>query len=257
MGCTPVAFRWIGRRLLSDRRNRSAPRRTIRRLIPWPFVLGVAAVAVTTGRALPQVSQGKAPIEFNIPAQPLDVALGRYGDLTGREALFDTSLAAGRVSGEVKGALAPDEALRRLLSGTGLAARFVAENAFVLLAMPRTHQRAAKAVSAADRRYYGLIQKALLDALCRSRDARPGHYRFVVMFWIGADGRIEKPRRIGSTGAINADQQIDATLQDVRFSAPPPAGFAQPVLILIVPQAPGVTPGCGKADAGPAPIDLP
>jgi hypothetical protein len=220
-------------------------------------VLGFVGVAAATGPASPQTAKTNAPIEFNIPSQSLDAALGRYGDATGREALYDTSLAAGRVSGDVKGVLALDEALRRLLSGTGLSARFVAENAFVLLATPPTNQRPTGTMSPADRRYYGLVQEALLDALCRSRGARPGHYRFVTMFWIGADGKVDRPQRIGSTGAADADQQIDAILRSVRFSEPPPAGFAQPVLILVVPQAPGVTPGCDKADSGPGPIEVP
>jgi hypothetical protein len=230
------------------------------RPIPWGITWAIALGLVGTTAAIgPACAQGatNAPLEFNIPSQPLNVALGRYGDATGREALYDASLATGRISGDVQGMLAPDEALKRLLSGTGLSAQFVAENAFVLLPAPQTIEQTATTMSPARRRYYGLIQESLLDALCRSRGARPGHYRFVAMFWIDPDGKIEKPQRIGSTGATDADQQVDATLRSVRFSEPPPAGFAQPVLILIVPQAPGVTPSCGKVDSGRGPIGLP
>jgi hypothetical protein len=223
--------------------------------MPLAFVLGFIGVAAITAPASSQTLPANAPIEFNIPSQPLDAALSRYGDATGREALYDTSLATARVSGDVRGVLTPDEALKRLLSGTGLSAQFVAESAFVLLPVSQPNRQATKTMSPADRQYYGLIQTNLLDALCRSRGARPGHYRFVAMFWIGPDGTVERPQLIGSSGVAYADRQIDATLRSVRFSEPPPAGFAQPVLILLVPQTSGVTPGCGKADSGLGPID--
>lgn len=207
-------------------------------------LLGFTSLTAVVDPAYAQISAANSQQEFNIPSQPLDAALSRYGDITGREALYDTSLAAGRVSGGVRGALAPDEALKRLLLGTGLSAQFVAENAFVLVAQPK--EQATNTTIHSDRRYYGVIQENVLEALCRSRGARPGRYRFIAKFWIGPDGAIEKPRRIGSTGNLDDDQQIDAALRNVRFSEPPPVGFAQPVLILIVPQAQGVTPGCGK-----------
>ncbi len=70
------------------------------------------------------------------------------------------SLAAGRVSGDVRGVLAPDEALKRLLAGTSLAAQFVAENAFVLLLASAPHEQMAKTMSSADQRSTtGLFRK--------------------------------------------------------------------------------------------------
>ncbi len=240
-----------------DRARFIARSRGARWSIPRAFALGVVGVAATAGVAICQILPLSSPQQFNIPSQPLDAALSRYGDATGREALYDASLAAGRVSGDVRGVLAPDEALKRLLAGTSLAAQFVAENAFVLLLASAPHEQMAKTMSSADQRYYGLIQENLLSALCRSRGAHPGHYRFVAAFRIGPDGRIESPQRIGSTGSTDADQQIDSTLRNVRFREPPPAGFAQPVLILIVPQAQGVTPGCSRLDSALGSAEVP
>jgi secretin/TonB-like protein len=228
-----------------------------RRSIPWAFAIGFVGVAATADLAFCQTSPTHSPQQFNIPSQPLEAALNRYGDATGREALYDARLAAGRVSGDVTGVLAPDEALKRLLAGTGLAAQFVAENAFVLLLISPPREQVAKTMSSADRRYYGLIQANLLSALCRSRVVRLGHYRFVAIFWIAPDGRIERPRRIGSAGSTDADQQIDAALGSVKFSEPPPSGFAQPVLILIVPQAQGVAPGCSRSDSALGSAEVP
>jgi type II secretory pathway component GspD/PulD (secretin) len=213
----------------------------------WTCAVVIAAsVLVASGHAADAQYPGTL-LDFNIPSQPLETALNRYGDATGREALYDTSLASGRVSGNLQGKFTANDALERLLSGTGLSARFVAETSFVVLpAPPANRQIGLQAPLPAQRHYYGLIQDNLLAALCRSSVARPGHYRIVAMFWIGPTGAIEKSRRIGSAGTADVDQQIDAALRSVKFSEPPPAGFEQPVLILIVPQAPGVTPPCAS-----------
>jgi hypothetical protein len=225
------------------------------RLAAWACALAVAGMAAGIDVAPAQTRPATAPIEFNIPSQPLGAALSHYVDATGRDALYDTSLAAGRLSGDVQGVFAPDEALRKLLSGTGLAAEFVAETTFVLLPAPAATQQAAQQTRSPEhRRYYGLIQANIADALCRSRGARPGSYRFAAVLWVAPDGAVQRSQRIGSTGTPDADERIDATLRSVRFNEPPPAGFRQPVLILIVPQGPGVAQDCGKPDPNLRPV---
>lgn len=183
---------------------------------------------------------------FSIPAQPLASALRSYGDATGREAIYDATLAHGRMAGEVDGVLTPTEGLRRLLAGTGLAAHFVAEGAFILSMAPPA--AGVPAVEAAHRRYYALIQAGLLDMLCRQGDARPGHYRIIAEFRIAPSGAIEDMRRIGSTGLADTDRKFEGTLRSVRFDEPPPSNFAQPVRILIVPDTPGAAPACARGD---------
>ncbi|MEW6645031.1 MAG: STN domain-containing protein [Pseudomonadota bacterium] len=220
------------------------------RALGW-ILAPLCSLLITIETVMAQGATIDRPLEFNIPVQPLDAALGRYGDATGREALYDTNVAIGRMSGEVRGLLTPDEALKKLLSGTGLSPRFVAENSFVLLPTPLGAVRnATQDVPLAHQRYYGVIQEDLLAALCRTPRARPGRYRLVALFWIGRTGKVERAQRIGSAGAIDVDHQIDATLDNITFRAPPPAGFAQPVLVLIVPQKPGAASDCDKIDVG-------
>ncbi|MFH0302314.1 STN domain-containing protein [Bradyrhizobium sp. 31Argb] len=224
------------------------------RFLLWATPLTVAGAIAATGHLFAQTLSANTAIRFDIPSQSLSAALSRYGDLTGREALYDTSLAAGRASGEVLGVLTPNEALQRLLAGTNLSARFLSENAFVLMpTAPSARQATTQEPSAAHRRYYGLIQETVLDALCQSAVTRPGQYRIVVALWIGSTGRIEKSQRVGSAGSGTIDRQIDVTLASVRLREPPPADFAQPILIVLVPQAPGVTPGCASADTAARP----
>ncbi|MDE5458295.1 TonB-dependent outer membrane receptor [Bradyrhizobium sp. CSA112] len=223
--------------------------------LSWAIALALVSMMTVCSLGMAQTPRDDEPIAFDIPAQPLEAALTRYGDVTGREALYDTSLAAGRTSGEVRGALTPKQALERLLLGTGLLARFVTENAFVLVPAPSANRQALRQAPS-HRRYYGLIQANLLNSLCRSSSTRPGRYRIVVAFWIGRTGIIENLRRVGSAGSADVDQQIDATLRSVRLNEPPPADFAQPVLILLMPQAPGMTPPCYQADDGIQPARM-
>ncbi|NVO13586.1 MAG: TonB-dependent outer membrane receptor [Rhodoplanes sp.] len=213
-------------------------------LISWTCAFAATGLVTSTHLATAQTAPTSAPIAFNIPSQPLGDALNRYVEATGLDALYDTSLAAGRVSGDVRGVFAADEALKKLLSGTGLTVEFVAATTFVLLPAPADQQAVQQARSPEHRRYYGLIQAGITDALCRSRGARPGRYRFTAVLWIASDGAVRRSRRIGSTGTPDADQRIDAALRNVRFNEPPPTGFLQPVLILIVPQGPEVVRGC-------------
>lgn len=216
----------------------------------WTLGLALTGLIATARPGNGQSAANETPIEFSIPAQPLISAISRYGDATGSEALYDASLAIGRVSGDVQGVLTPSEALQRLLARTGLSARFVAEGTFVVLpAPPATDQATAQTSSPAHRRYYALVQESLLNVLCQLSGARPGRYRMIAVFWIAPSGAVEDAWRIGTAGSADADQQIDTALRKVRFREPPPAGFAQPVRILIVPQAPGVNPGCASADA--------
>uniref|UniRef100_Q07HV7 Secretin/TonB short N-terminal domain protein n=1 Tax=Rhodopseudomonas palustris (strain BisA53) TaxID=316055 RepID=Q07HV7_RHOP5 len=221
-----------------------AIRRWASRSMSWACVLAATGMVTLTHQATAQTEPTGAPIAFNIPSQPLGDALSRYVDATGRDALYDTSLAAGRVSGDVRGVFAADEALKKLLSGTGLTAEFVAATTFVLLPAPANQQAAQQARSPEHRRYYGLIQAGITDALCRSRNTRPGGYRFTAVLWIASDGAVSRSQRIGSTGTPDADQRIDGALRNVRFNEPPPPGFLQPVLILIVPDGPDVVRGC-------------
>ncbi|WP_332817678.1 TonB-dependent receptor domain-containing protein [Sphingopyxis sp.] len=62
---------------------------------------------------------------YDIAAQPLGEALRRYSEISGREVLADANLLAGKRGRSVRGHLAADAALSRLLIGTGLSAEIV------------------------------------------------------------------------------------------------------------------------------------
>lgn len=197
---------------------------------------------------------GAQLISFDIEAQPLASALGRYGDLTGREVFYDAQLGKGRRSNSVRGVFTAGAAIDVLLSGTGLSAHFLEDGSFVLLPTPPSREPAVQAASdSRQMRYYALIQASLRDTFCRSRAVRPGRYRVVALLWIAPSGIVDHYQRLGSAGAPDIDKGIDETLGKLQLSEPPPPGFTQPILTMIIPWAAGVTMDC---DANPRPISV-
>lgn len=197
-------------------------------------------------------------VDLDIASQPLAAALEHYGDATGRQILYSSSLAVGVRSGAVKGSMTPDEALKLLLDGTGLSARYINSASFILeptLTAAQTTPSIAPPPELAQ--YYGRVQTSIREVLCRSGDARPGAYRIAARFWIGSTGRVSRYERLNSTGRDGIDHDVDRALRGLSFGAGPPSGFAQPVTIVVVPQASGVTLGCDdngqglRAKAGP------
>ncbi|TBU74287.1 heme transporter [Pseudomonas daroniae] len=73
---------------------------------------------------------------FGIPAQPLTSALNRFSDITGWEVGVPAVIARGRQSAALAGELSPEQALQRLLSGTGLGFRLVAADSALLELLP-------------------------------------------------------------------------------------------------------------------------
>src|SRR5690606_22538784 len=61
---------------------------------------------------------------FDVAPQPLPGALVAFSETTGIQFFFDSALARGLSSPGASGEMAPEEALRRLLAGTGLGYRF-------------------------------------------------------------------------------------------------------------------------------------
>lgn len=210
-----------------------------------PAEAGPDRIAIGSQRADTGLS---APRSFDIPAQPLAAALDRYGDTTAREVLYSPTLTDGRTSETVKGTFVPEAALQLLLAGTGLTARFLKDNSFVLVPAPEA--AGPSGGSAGARQYYGVVQAKLRDALCRATEVRPGSYRITALVWIEPSGTVVKFERLGSAGNVELDRGIDNVLRNLSVGAPVPAGFAQPILIMILPRAASVTMSC-EATAAP------
>ena len=89
----------------------------------------LASAAVAIAAPAPAAAQ---PGEFNIPSRDLDGALQQFAVSSNREILYSPALVANRTAPALRGSFTPDEALRRLLSGSGLRFRQTGPNVFVL-----------------------------------------------------------------------------------------------------------------------------
>lgn len=70
-----------------------------------------------------QTRSGAEKISFNIPSQSLSRALVAYSGVTGAQLFFDANLVRGKNAPGVRGLLTRDEAIGRLLAGSGLSYR--------------------------------------------------------------------------------------------------------------------------------------
>ncbi|AMG74949.1 TonB-dependent receptor [Sphingopyxis granuli] len=89
----------------------------------------LAALALPFSPAFAQTAERKP---FDIPAQDAARALEQFGRQSGRSVMFDPARLTGAKSRAVQGQWTPQEALDRLLTGTGFSARQVNANTFVV-----------------------------------------------------------------------------------------------------------------------------
>ncbi|MDG9929101.1 MULTISPECIES: TonB-dependent siderophore receptor [unclassified Pseudomonas] len=99
--------------------------------------LALLAGAGTTLLASPALAAETADqvrtVAFDVPAGPLDQALGRFGRQAGIPLSTNASLTAGKRSSGVQGRYGVDEGLARLLAGTGLASARQADGSYLLI----------------------------------------------------------------------------------------------------------------------------
>jgi len=111
-------------------------------------VVAIATVALTMGASIASAQTGaaeaQAPLEaqasrsatFDIPAQPLSQALMAFGRQSGMQIAVDSAAVAGKTSAPVAGSMTADQALRQLLSGSGLSYQFTSANAVTVAGAP-------------------------------------------------------------------------------------------------------------------------
>jgi len=185
----------------------------------------------------------RGQMSFDIGPQPLSTAVRAFSDVTGQALLVDERLLVGRVSPGARGEFTPEDALRRLLAGTGLRERYTSDKAFTLMPSVDTDMGVASmapAVAAADTpdtvvaSYGAALQSAVEAALCRTSLTRPGEYRLALQVWVDGSGQLQRLRLLGSTGGEERDKAIESVLGGLRVDPPPP-GLAQPLTLLLLP----------------------
>ena len=208
----------------------------------WAFACWFAfGLAVLPPAALAQQrAADTALIPFDIAAQPLDAALASYSQATGMAVLVTSRLTAGRQASAVRGRLAPREALRLLLTGTGLQARYTSASAFTLVEAaanaPAPRAPATAPSAAAVTRYAGVLQNTVTRALCQWTGAQFGRYRASLQLWIGRNGVVRQARVLSGTGDARRDEALAGVLSGLIMDTPPPADLPQPVTIVLAPR---------------------
>lgn len=95
-----------------------------------------ASVAFAAVSVFPHAVHAQATVSYEIPAGRLDAALSRFGAASGVQLLYNSSVTRGVRTTGVSGNLGPQEALARLLAGTGLNYRFTGPNSATITAAP-------------------------------------------------------------------------------------------------------------------------
>lgn len=218
----------------------------------WLVILALwAAMAAAAAANLP--SDGA--LDFDIPAQPLSEALNRYGETARISALYPSDLPAGLRSSPVHGRYSPEEALRRLLRGTGLALTKAVTPYGDVFRLTRPASATAPGIGPAGANpaaagYLLRLQTAVMQALCGDGRTQPGGYGAMLEVAMDETGRVALATVISPSGDTRRDAALLASLRQVRTSAPPPASAHVPYLFSLQPTPPGAEPPCRSTAGG-------
>ncbi|MGE8150379.1 STN domain-containing protein [Pseudomonas vancouverensis] len=190
-------------------------------------------------------------LTLDIPAQELASALEQFSRTTGMAVLVDRQLTRGRRSLAVKGQMSASDALERMLSGSGLMARYSRADAVTLKVaqvdpVPARPGKPAGAASPIAGNYATSIQVAIERSLCRSPEVQPGSFRALLQLWIGRDGVVQHSRLVSSTGDVQRDAVLVESLQHLDIERPAPSSLSQPVTLLLLPESSGKRMDCSK-----------
>jgi TonB family protein len=182
--------------------------------------------------------------DFHIPAQPLPAALGQFARVTGRSALFPSTLVTEPSSSPVNGRYTPKAALHLLLEGTGLDVEEISAGHTVALVLtpvsPQVSAAAATAAACANLDsllgYDSIVQTRVWEAICANPNTARSSYRGVLSFEVDPAGRIRRARLLRSTGDGQRDAALLEILHRVRIDQPPPPDMEQPLTMLILPE---------------------
>lgn len=186
-------------------------------------------------------------VVFDIPAQPLAAALRAYSAATRIGVLVDGELTAGRSSAAVAGALSPEQALRTLLTGTGLIVRYAAPAAFTLVPAPADAPRSSSRDHSRD---FLAVQTAVKRVLCQSEETQPGRYRMALQLWIDPSGTVVRSEFLSATSSRERDALVSAGLKNLTIEMAQPASLPQPVTVVVLPRAPGQGTDCVRRVTG-------
>ncbi len=155
----------------------------------------VSAALLTAGVAV-QAQPAHAPPAIALPAQPLGAALNELSRQAGLQLLFPQALVEGRTAPAVSGQLTPEQALDRLLAGSGLMATRQGAAFIIKEGVP---------VSAAGSG--GTLREVTVLASAERSDGLPVTY---------AGGQVARGGRVGMLGNVDV---MDAPFSTINYTA--------------------------------------
>ena len=216
----------------------------------------LASFAGTSGLPKTALAQSSAELpeqQYDISPQPLDAALARYAQISHVDIIYDDTLAEGRRSASVQGSFTPQQALARLLSGTGLSSRFTRSSAALIFAAqsdPADGQasdstgpvltlhtmqvRAAPIIGSAPRALFDTYARGVLSII--DRELRPSAiadrrlYRASIRLWVGQDGKVLRAEFDQQSGHLQGDVEVLTGITGLQFDRPPP-DMPQPIRV--------------------------
>jgi hypothetical protein len=196
--------------------------------------------------------------EFDIPAQPLDLALKSFGLVTRIELFYESSLTIGHRSFPVHGEMAAGAALRLLLKGTGLSITSFDHDTATILPPVQTEDAAtltqAKAKAVEFSPYLAMIQESLSLAFCRTPAAPTDPDDLLAQLWISPSGAVSRAELLSTIGSEQRHHAYKTMLSNLAIAAPPPAGMPQPVSIMILTRKSREAAGCPRSANAMRPV---
>lgn len=120
--------------------SKSAARRFGTKVLTGVLMGSVCAYALSLSITVQAEAQTAQQVSFDIPAGPLAVALANFGRQAGMQVTYQPQIAASKRAPAVSGTMSRQDALSRLLSGSGVSYRFTGVNTVALSDQPAAAQ---------------------------------------------------------------------------------------------------------------------
>lgn len=177
--------------------------------------IAAALIVALTLLAQAPTARAQAATQFSLPAQPLESALRAVGTQTNTNIFFDPALVSGRQAPALDAQMTVDEALARLLAGTGLQHEFLSEHTVAI--------RARDSKTEVDREQAGPSGKDQESSA--ATEARPtGHGERIEEIVVTAQKRAERildvPMSISAFDKKSIEDAGAVQLADFLESAP-------------------------------------
>ncbi len=227
-----------------------------RRRVAIAMYAALLVAGICAAEAVEQPSiRASESVVFDIPAQPMALALQSFGEKTGVQVLYESSSVSGLKSTAVEGSFPPEEALNLLLAGTELRVQYVRPDAITIalptinidlppsmpigsadLSLGTLHARGSGGMDNLSRlhEYSEAVQMDVQKALRSNILTRRGSYRAVLDLWVDPSRSIQKTELFQTTGDFERDIAVMSVLRGLTISRPIPPNTPQPVRVVIV-----------------------